>query len=83
MTLSPRKIIEKHYGTSRAKRLTTDEEFNKDAEYMWTIKLMYMNIDKRLHEKGDGVGGRRAKFAEMVWEYCKEEALKMKKKTWG
>lgn len=76
-------ILQGQYKTNSKNRLTSNEEFNRDAEYIGEIKQMYMKSMKRVRELGTGINDRRMKFAEMVFDYAKDESIKLKIKTWG
>lgn len=52
-------------------------ERNKDAEYMNIVKKMHLETQMRLRENPSE---RRKKFAEVVWEWCKEQNEILKKK---
>lgn len=50
---------------------------NTDAEFMNGVKKMHLETQMRLRENPSE---RRKKFAEVVWEWCKEQNEILKKK---
>lgn len=50
---------------------------NLDAEFMNGVKKMHLETQMRLRENPSK---RREKFAEVVWEWCKEQNEILKKK---
>lgn len=76
---TPYSILATHYLTSTINRQTTNEEFNKDAEYMIGIKEMFLKSQERFR---DNPTERKKKFADMVHSYCKDESKRLKSKHW-
>lgn len=76
-------ILQKKYATSSAMRLTSNEEFNRDAETMISLQRMYLVITSRVREKGVGINRRRAKLSEIVFATVKEKNRSLQLKTWG
>lgn len=64
-------------------RLTSNREFNQDAEIWIGIKEMMIVINQRVRDFGNGNEGRRLKFKDVVYEYAKEWSVKTRIKTWG
>lgn len=80
---TPNSILQGQYKTNSRNRLTSNEEFNRDAEYMGEIKAMYLKITKRCRDLGYGINDRRIKFSETVFDYAKDQSEKLRIKTWG
>lgn len=79
----PEDIVRTQYKTSSVNRLTTNDEFNKDAELMWEEKERYLKINDRLRGMGIGKNERRLKLSEVVFASAKELSEKIKRKNWG
>lgn len=77
-------VLQQQYAKcNSSKRLTSNAEFNRDAEVWIGIKEMMIVINQRIRDFGNGKNGYRLRIKEGVYAYAKEWSDKTRKKTWG
>jgi hypothetical protein len=76
---TPHTILSVHYGTHSANRVTTIEEFNKDAEFMIKVKALFLEAEMRW--RNDPTEFRRS-VADRVKKWCFTKSNELRNKHW-
>lgn len=74
-----KKFVNKYTSTASVCRVTTIEEFNKDAQYMVDLKEKYYDTLQRANETGDAL---LASQAQEQMSFMQEENKRLRLKHW-